>query len=262
MNALAVESMLYFLNTKSETLPGAGTNETQIDMPVRREASTGNPIIDSSVITGALIRKNPGVSMERAAQAVTDFKLFSIPVRSVPGVFSQVTTASILRNLAEEIEQSGGSSKLLRELWNKTRTMTDKEVRCSCGKVDKIYLAGICFECYSLNISVPKLLGGNKLMIVSEAIFRQLVISETVVVQRNRLDKNKKSINVFNKEYLPEAVIFYGWIHGFRGVEKLFSYSDHLTVNKKTIYSIGADTALGKGMITLQRGDVFWNVAE
>ncbi len=215
---------------------GTGRNEGAIDLPVARESATDYPYIPGSSLKGALrdyargywkngdeekedkkVRKCFGE--EGAEQAggvlVSDGRLLLLPVRSLTGAYKWITCPLVLERLRRDLERGGSSIAI--------PGVTSPPEGKYLGKDDRsLYLEERTFEREgdlpaNLVTELSKLIAddgtakrlNDQLVVLHDNDFNWFARYALSVQARNKLDKNKKSENLWYEETLPPDTLMY-----------------------------------------------------
>ncbi|MBI5207097.1 MAG: type III-B CRISPR module RAMP protein Cmr4 [Candidatus Firestonebacteria bacterium] len=261
---------LFTFYTLSPLHAGAGESATAIDLPIEREKHTAYPVVHSSGIKGSLREyfrnddelKNYVDSIfgkeddEKGSGKVifTDAKILLFPVRSSEGVFKWITCPFVIERLKRDLK-----------FINKTENASIN-VDAFNGKAFKPYSDKIILEDFSITVtedsqileflnrfSLPhfdKEILKNRLIVVSDDVFKTLVTTATQIIARNELkDDTKKSANLWYEEVVPADALFYTIMTP--------AYKENPAINdlingiKNQILQLGGNETIGYGLVKM-----------
>ncbi|MCC7211881.1 MAG: type III-B CRISPR module RAMP protein Cmr4 [Candidatus Brocadia sp.] len=227
---------LFTMYTLTPLHAGAGDTAGAIDLPVQREKHTEYPAVFSSAMKGSLrcfferngssetdINTIFGTEGNDQRDSVsgkvvfTDAKILFFPVRSSEGVFKWITCPFVIERLRRDLQFIGIS---------KNETVASNTAFRNPAYTDKVILedfpvtvsdssksSSALLE-FLKSIAVPYFFTEDilrqRLIIVTDDIFKTLVTTATQIIARNVLDNNtKKSGNLWYEEVVPADAVFY-----------------------------------------------------
>jgi len=220
---------LFTFYTLTPLHAGAGEAGEVVDLAVQREKHTEFPVVYSSSLKGSLrwfcdpkdhdavirIFGKEGVESGAGEVVFTDAKILLFPVRSSEGVFKWITSPFVLKRLERDLQFINRTVNGLASNENK-----EDERGLTFQGSSKIVL-----EDFALSLSgnaqgeseLAKLFPEEnlkevkeRLVIVSDSVFKTLVTSATQVIARNVLNKEEKtSANLWYEEVVPADALFY-----------------------------------------------------
>lgn len=236
------QSCFFTFYTLTPLHAGAGDSAGAIDLPVEREKHTEYPCVYASGMKGSLreyfrrgeiqeenIFGKEGTEGASGQVVFTDAKILFFPVRASEGVFKWVSCPFVIQRFYRDVKFVNPSHKVdnLEKLSvselngfsfvheNKTIILEDYPVALSKIKSAddpyKTILADLSAVTKDHGVDAEKDLQ-QRLIIVSDDVFKALVTTATQVIARNVLEhKNntKKSENLWYEEVVPADAIFY-----------------------------------------------------
>ncbi|MDX1909421.1 MAG: type III-B CRISPR module RAMP protein Cmr4 [Bacteroidia bacterium] len=301
-----------FLRTLSSLHAGTGDDNGLVDLPIQRELVTGYPKIEASSLKGAIrsrveqfggdptkihlafgyddqsIYKSSadfsGDGGDSAyaryfagALTFTDARILLFPIRSMWGVFAQVTCPYVLKRLAEDLGLSA-------ETFSITEDFGDGEVLSSAPILQqnrKMILEEYAFSVKSATNIANALnqhtgIDISRLVVVSDNVFGDFTQLFTERMTRNKIDDTTGVVRdggLFTEEYLPPEAMLYSLViadaprqpKSEEGKNKAlpsdFSTAEHIRnfitqdcwggADKKKVLQIGGNTTVGKGLTEL-----------
>jgi len=235
---MAASGLLYTFYTLTPLHAGSGDSQGVVDLPIQREKHTQFPTVFSSSLKGSLrylfenddglksfvpeIFGKEGTESSTGNVVFTDAKVLLFPVRSSEGVFKWVTCPFALKRFVEDIKFIGGMSVGIT-----TEPNVDDDNAIGFKKYDvPIVLEDFVLTASDKSLdasltntreSLSKLLPAasaqaavnDRLLIVSDSVFKELVKVGTQVIARNELKENKISNNLWYEEVVPPDAVFY-----------------------------------------------------
>lgn len=264
---MATNGCLYTFYTLTPLHAGAGDSAGAIDLPVQREKHTEYPAVYSSAMKGSLryyLRDDPKVDEifgkegdEAGSGKVifTDAKILLFPVRSSEGVFKWVTCPFVIERLKRglkfiEIDKDdinitidGYNGKSFKP-YNSKVILEDFPISVTEDSqvLDFINL----FTSPHFNTDTLK----DRLIIVSDDVFKTLVTTATQIIARNVLDDaTKKSNNLWYEEVVPPDALFYTIMKpAFKGNDAITNLD--AGINEKVL-QIGGNETIGYGIVKM-----------
>ncbi|MDI6808645.1 MAG: type III-B CRISPR module RAMP protein Cmr4 [Candidatus Eisenbacteria bacterium] len=267
---------LFTFYTLTSLHAGAGESTAAVDLAIQREKHTEYPVVYSSSMKGSLrwhfqckghanIDQIFGSKDEKdgSGQVVfTDAKILFFPVRSSEGVFKWVTCPFVLNRLfdrdllflgngADHVEFSGPpdatgigfgggpeTTLLLEDFPIKVGNNSTKYATL------KSYLKKLLEEFVDENTI------WERLIIVSNNVFKTLVTSSTQVIARNEIDyATKTSKNLWYEEVVPADAVFYTIMTPtYRDNGVIADLAEHTSTQ---IMQIGGNETIGYGFVRM-----------
>ena len=273
---MGATGLLYTFYTLTPLHAGSGDSQGVVDLPIQREKHTQFPTVFSSSLKGSLrylfenddglksfvpeIFGKEGTESSTGNVVFTDAKVLLFPVRSSEGVFKWVTCPFALKRFVEDIKFIGGMS---------VGITTEPNVDDDSAIGFKKYDVPIVLEDFVLTASdkssdasltntresLSKLLPAasaqaavnDRLLIVSDSVFKELVKVGTQVIARNELKENKISNNLWYEEVIPPDGLFYTVMRPrTKGNQSIDDLDTGLT---KKVVQIGGNETIGYGFV-------------
>ena len=273
---MGATGLLYTFYTLTPLHAGSGDSQGVVDLPIQREKHTQFPTVFSSSLKGSLrylfenddglksfvpeIFGKEGTESSTGNVVFTDAKVLLFPVRSSEGVFKWVTCPFALKRFVEDIKFIGGMS---------VGITTEPNVDDDNAIGFKKYDVPIVLEDFVLTASdkssdasltntresLSKLLPAasaqaavnDRLLIVSDSVFKELVKVGTQVIARNELKENKISNNLWYEEVIPPDGLFYTVMRPrTKGNQSIDDLDTGLT---KKVVQIGGNETIGYGFV-------------
>jgi CRISPR-associated protein Cmr4 len=222
---------LFTFYTLTPLHAGSGESSAAVDLAIQREKHTQYPVVYSSSIKGSLrwffeckhgdedminrIFGKEGDERGGSGQVVfTDAKILFFPVRSSEDVFKWVTCNFLIERVLRDLEFIG----------IKPDGIATTPVNALEGSAQSAYASEILLEDFPItaNKTMPTELFNfltkfadeedvkQRLIIVSNDVFKTLVTMATQVIARNVLDNiTKTSTNLWYEEVVPADAVFY-----------------------------------------------------
>jgi len=241
---------------------GSGRSPGVVDLPFQRD-SIGYPIVYASSFKGVLksflLRKDGnlarclfGAEVEDTDKSmgrfiITDLIPVFYPVASLDKGYVYITTEYLV-NRAQDI---------LDVLNNKLFSMTQKEeeVNVLLNKQKTTNIIELDEKIKNLGSLIKNM---DKIYVFNNDVGLRLIENALIRIARNVLDENKKSINLWTEEYVPQGTIFIGGlIDGKRNNSFCSNKNDDINqlvsryLNDIAIFLGGKET-IGKGLIRLK----------
>lgn len=270
---MSSQGSLFTFYTITSLHPGAGESSGGLDLPVQRESHTHYPVVNGQGIKGALrwhfqnndslkdkVESIFGKSGEKGFGKVvfTDAKILLFPARSSHGVFKWITCPFVIERLQRDIGLMGPMTPVaLPSVVGKTAlsfsgltgkiVLEDIPVTVSAG----IPIFDLIMKLVGAHIENNLLLLQNRLMLVSDDVFKSVVTRGTQITARNVLeDQTKKSTNLWYEETVPTDAVFYTiFIPSFPGDLTL----NNLKTNIPEVLQIGGNETVGNGFVHMSR---------
>lgn len=264
---------LFTFYTLTPLHAGAGDSAGAIDLPVQREKHTEYPAVYSSAMKGSLrcffewngssetdinsIFGTEGNDEKDSASGkviFTDAKILLFPVRSSEGVFKWITCPFVIERIKRDLQFIGIS---------KNETAVSNTAFRNPAYTDKVILEDFpvtVSDCsasssalleFLKSLAVPHFFAEDilkqRLIIVSDDLFKTLVTTATQIIARNVLDNNtKKSENLWYEEVVPPDAVFYTIMKpAYRGSDDVLSKL--YTGITGQILQIGGNETIGYG---------------
>lgn len=314
----------FFLRTLSSLHAGSGDDNGLVDLPIQRELVTGYPKIEASTLKGSVrsrveqlgadntkihlafgyddssIYKNGAAfSGEGSATAYaryfagaltfTDARLLLFPVRSMRGLFAQVTCPYILQRLAEDLELGEEVVKTFKSADEVFTSNAEQPAECLTA-VGKLQHGGkVILEEYVFNVKTEGAaelanafhkatgLDISRLVVLPDDVFSDFTQLFTERMTRNKIDDDTGTVDgggLFTEEYLPPESVLYSLLiadkprqpeekPGERKARPLpgdfkeskdvhrFITDECWGKDKKKILQVGGNATVGKGIVEL-----------
>ncbi len=265
-----------YLKALSPIHVGAGETLSSVDLPIQREKHTHFPKIEGSSLKGALkhtiyhrvkdtkdglealYRVFGDEGAKQASEiAITDAKLLFFPVRASLDIYMLITCPYVLKRYASE-----SNNKELAKVLVDNLEIADDEILAH-KKKGEVYLEEYAFsikECSSeldLKALIPFELDTQRVGVVSNEAFKDMVTMYTEIITRNSIDVKTgaaKSTGLFTEEYLPaESILYFNICQSatFACTSNemgALGYLDELSIE---IFQVGANETIGKGFVQL-----------
>ncbi|MBX0310442.1 MAG: type III-B CRISPR module RAMP protein Cmr4 [Sulfurihydrogenibium sp.] len=256
---------------------GSGTTLSLIDLPIQREAHTDFPVMPSSAIKGVIralfeeqkqediLRKEDkekgdeekkisvvedifGKGDEEGKVIFTDGKILLFPVKSLKGVFVWITSPYVL----ERFKRDTKVDIEIPEVEKDNAVVSSDKVLINNNR---LILEEFTFNA-SINESLKKLkeftkceIDENKIVVVSDDVFKFFVKNYTEVNARIKIDQAKGTVQtggLWYEELLPAETVFYGCIDARK---KEYEKQLNKVIEKinNQILQFGGDETLGRG---------------
>lgn len=285
-----MDNLNIYLECKSPLHVGQGIDIGIVDRPIQREVVTGFPKIEASTLKGCLRRElekispeyiNPWFGKEGDAGSLSkagtislvDAKILFFPVNNIKGIYSLITCSYVMkRYLSETQDNNGDIYRLLIKDIDDNNRFINNDMQCytsSTGRFIKKDGDLLVLDDYILKRKDLKLTISEdalksfieKIVVVSDDMFTDLVKSKTEVITRIRIhDKESKNVDkaLFTEEYVPEGTVFYTQAILFDNIKNkklddLIKFNE--SINEVKILQIGGNRSLGKGMVSISGGD-------
>jgi CRISPR-associated protein Cmr4 len=269
---------LFTFYTLTPLHAGAGEAGEVVDLAIQREKHTEFPVVYSSSLKGSLryfcetkkigdiadkIFGKEGIESGAGEVVFTDAKILFFPVRSSEGVFKWITSPFVLQRFKRDLLFIQRDAKNLAPNEN----TDDKNGLVFQGKSE------IVLEDFVLSLragaksesELAKLLPEEnlqeikeRLVIVSDNVFKTLVTSATQVIARNVLkDEEKTSANLWYEEVVPADALFYTVMKPVGRISQgeTDSLDTLVTHVKNEILQVGGNETVGYGFVKMS-GDL------
>jgi len=197
----------------------------------------------SEMISRAIFGPEPGEygagETFEAAVAVSDFYLLTMPVRSLKGVYTFITSPILLRRLllALDFVEKTSNEHLNQDLRNSLEELSKKDIKIDEAlgitqdlnkvKIEEVNNRIILCEEFMLEPSEPEALknhikilkqaiglkGSDPLLVVNDDVARELVDRSLIRYTRVRLSRGTKTVErgaLWTEEYVPQRTLFFG----------------------------------------------------
>lgn len=279
---------------------GSGQSLTSVDMPIQRESHSNIPKIEGSSLKGSIkhsiyhksgfdkcnIKKNKAKDYKSfeeifgsengndgaSAISITDAKLLLFPMRSATDIYKLITCPYVLKRWKEETNQSFQDS-----IFNMVEdgccvVDNDSDLQHLLTK-DKVMLEEYIFNAHKENLSSLfgesfEWLQKNKIVILSDSDFIDMVTMYTEVITRNKIDVETgtaQGTGLFSEEYLPAETIMYflvlesAFYKGIEGIGK--GALEYFNQKIGHIFQVGGNETIGKGIVKILHYDSLEGVA-
>jgi len=269
---------LAVLGLYAETAMHPGTEGTAgyIDMPVQRERHTEYPVIPGSTIKGVLRAAFKGAEKEeeevkmvfgkedgKGGISVADGMIAAFPVRSLMLPFFWVTCPFVIERIRRILARYGrivppvaaiedGNARTAGEHTGQI-TLEDQLVKI-VEEEDKLDIRVVnAFEGLlpaNKTFDYTRALLKDRLLVVSDAYFRDFVRSATQVVTRIQIVQKTgiaKDGALFTQELIPADTIFISSIRG-SGTDEAKDYIGWLGKHENSMIRLGGDETIGRGI--------------
>ena len=267
---------LFTFYTLTPLHAGAGESAGAVDLPIQREKHTEYPVVYSSGIKGSfryffecnkvdekdinLIFGKEGDESGSGKVIFTDAKIFLFPVRSSEGVFKWVTCPFIIERIKNDLKFigvekeigkitiSGHYEGMSSKNNGKTIILEDFPVTIKSPIEKDVYeliknLTSQHFDDETLK---------DRLIIVSDGVFKTLVKNATQIIARNVLDEVKISKNVWYEETVPPDSLFYLiTIPAFGGDNAIGIFKGEIDEIENKALQIGGNETIGYGLVRM-----------
>lgn len=246
---------MLLLKTLTPLHVGASDGNGTVDVPIQREKAKGIPKVDATTIKGELM----GNEKSDGSIVFSDLKLLFFPMKASRNIYSLISCPYILNRLYDQCywnnidSYDDGLKRMLLEVQNiKTgfAYVFDSDDK-------KICIGEYIFKCKKVDNNGFLEKFKNRMVILADSDFIELISNNTEITTRNRIDDNtKNTINsaLFTQEFLPSEAILYGFINYFKNIthEKQGVFDDFLNkVDSKHKFRLGGNRSLGKGIIEI-----------
>jgi len=282
-----MNKQIYFLTTLTPVHAGGNEQLDIIDLPIQREKHTQFPKFEASTLKGALksayngekkdelFGKESSTQDNASSLGFSDARLLFFPVKSVNGVFAWVTCPAVISRFLRDTSDSTLSEEInFSNILHKALICMNSSVSFKDSKV--------ILEEYSISVTPNEELTKfaekiadivypsdnywNKklktdLVVVDDNEFRDFVVNSTEIVTRIKIDQESKTVQenaLFNVEYLPEdSILYFVQIANPPPNYKLDEEkaNEIFAKNKPSVFQLGGDETLGKGMMGLHMMD-------
>ncbi|GMQ57314.1 type III-B CRISPR module RAMP protein Cmr4 [Vallitalea sediminicola] len=271
---------------------GAGQGLDSVDMPIQREKHSNFPIIEASSLKGSikhglynkLIHKDKKNIDElysifgpeegdnyASAIGFTDAKLLFFPIKSMTNIYKLVTCPYILKRWIEDIKFQSESNENNDGLEKYLNDLNILEGKCISNNSNPEVLEEYIFEQQAIKeLKQNKLkplenyldnhiseIDKNRLVILNNTDFTDLVTMYTEVITRNAIDINTgaaKESGLFTEEYLPsEAILYFTVLASDQFTTDITAKYVMKYFDDKIdgLFQIGGNATLGKGFTKL-----------
>lgn len=269
---------------------GAGDGLESVDMPIQREKHSNIPKIEASSLKGSIkhalynkIRIEYKSEIEYKTKreelytifgpeekeiysssiGFTDVKMLFFPVKSATDIFKLVTCPYVIKRWIQDL-------KLIFKNDFKSLDENRLDIDVNSGEFlnnneDKLILEEYIFEkgpgCIGKELlevfESIKGLDVNRIVILNDTDFIDLVTMYTEIITRNKIDVETgaaKGNRLFTEEYLPSETIMYFLVLGAPSFnEKNENTSkqvlEYFNNNVEEVFQVGGDATIGKGFV-------------
>jgi CRISPR-associated protein Cmr4 len=282
---MSSEGSLFTFYTLTPFHAGAGESSGAIDLPIQREKHTEYPVAYSSGLKGSLrylfqtkkvaseaidsIFGKEGLESGAGSIVFNDARILLFPCRSSQGVFKWAIAPFVLERLARDLAFIGKRHPL--EIPSITNDgvaysleqsgllmLEDFQVNCQVlGNADP--LGGLLEKLLKPHLTIPSCPWKERVVVVSDNVFKTLVTTATQVIARNQLVDNKKSNNLWYEEVVPADAVFYTVMlpvsrsaaEGIPGSDESSPMGEIRNILSNTIVQIGGNESVGFGFVNL-----------
>lgn len=294
-------TLLYLIHAMSPVHCGTGQAISGIDLPIAREKPTGIPLIPGSSVKGVLRASSSGYSDSAGgskdihlaafgpetanaadyagAVQFSDANLVFLPMRSVRGTFSWVTSPYMLRRLARDAEEAGLDWKVpLDEPADDQCFVTGERLIVSSGQRKRVVLEDFDFapeKSEALEIIsrrfAENLYGPGQASDVEHFVKRVAVVPDDVmhvlsrvgmeVTSRNRVSNDTKTVAdgaLWTEEALPVESVLVGVLvttvvhRGKLAHHDAGSLVEHVKTLCASGVQIGGKASVGRGLCRIR----------
>jgi len=238
---------------------GSGTTLSLIDLPIQREAHTDFPVMPSSAIKGVIRASFNeqeqedifGKGDEEGKVIFTDGKILLFPVKSLKGVFVWITSPYVLERFKRDTEIDVEIPEVEKD---KAVVSSDKVLINN----NKLILEEFTFNA-TKNESLKRLkeitkceIDENKIVVVSDDVFKFFVKNYTEVNARIKIDQAKGTVDkdkggLWYEELLPAETVFYGCMDARKKEEHEKQLNKVIEKINNQVLQFGGDETLGRG---------------
>jgi len=266
--------------------PGSGNSLSYVDLPVQREKHTSFPVIVGSSVKGVIreYASRRWNDVEKVTSffgtedtgdisskiSFTDARILLYPVRSVRGIFAYVTCPYVLKRFFNDIEVLTNVSDKVKNIISLLNISDDKVIidkELSELKIDNTlvgieeFLFSIDTE-YEIRIIIDELQNclnidkkslSNRLLIVSDSVFTDLVNYAIEVRTRNKIDQvtgTAEDKALFVVELIPSEAVFYSLILLKKEKESLLE--DIRNLLDSQVIQVGGNETIGNGLVRVK----------
>lgn len=272
-----MDRKLYYLKALTSIHAGSGEELDIVDMPIQREKHSNIPKIEGSSLKGSIkhwiyrsknIINSPSKEDEffemlgkdenadRISRiSITDARLLFFPIKSSEDIFKLITCPYVLNRWIEDMNYANESKISIKRI-----DQVLEDGKCiSKNSTNKIFLEEYIFEPieseildnWDLDSSVL-----NRIVVINDTEFVELVNMYTEVITRNKIDFKTgaaKGTGLFTEEYLPTETIMYFMAVGtpnFNNKDSKSKYAiDYLDNNLSEVFQVGGNATIGKGFM-------------
>jgi CRISPR-associated protein Cmr4 len=267
------DGALFTFYTLTPLHAGAGEAGEVMDLAIQREKHTEFPVVYSSSLKGSLrwfcdlkdhsatdrIFGKEGAETGAGEVVFTDAKILFFPVRSSEGVFKWVTSPFVLKRFKRDLQFI---NRAVSELASNENRDDEKGLTFNGG-------SEIVLEDFALSLNggargIDKLASllpkenqeeiRERLVIVSDNVFKTLVTSATQVIARNVLkEEEKTSENLWYEEVVPADTLFYTVMKpvGRIPANDASSLNQLVRLIKNEILQVGGNETVGYGFVKM-----------
>lgn len=276
---------LFSLYTLTPLHAGAGESSGAIDLPVQREGHTEYPCVYSSGMKGSLrcyaeTRGGPKGSKNFTAADVKeifgddgqtsgegkvifmDAKILLFPVRSSEGVFKWVTCPFVIDRLKNDLAVIGlpytipkvtlqGFAGQAWKEYDRALILEDFPIAVTKRNQEDDLIFTIFKALTAAHPGADGDILSERLVVVSDDVFKTLVTNATQIIARNVLDDDKKSKNLWYEECVPADTLFYtAMLPTYRVNESIIKLTGGIAGQ---IIQIGGNETIGYGLVGISK---------
>lgn len=259
---------------------GTGQSLTSVDMPIQREQHSNIPKIEGSSLKGSIkhtiyhnlniketetekefysILGAPNGEDSASGVSITDAKLLFFPMRSATDIYQLITCPYILKRWKENTNQDINLDENLLNL---------NDGECIVGTNTTLLNENILIlEEYIFDVKEKSNLDifveipyietfKNKIVILSDSDFINMVSMYTEIITRNKIDVEKGTAaetGLFTEEYLPSETVLYFSIMESAFYERQNDVNpvDFVIKNLGEVFQVGGNETIGKGFVKI-----------
>lgn len=259
---------------------GTGQSLTSVDMPIQREKHSNIPKIEGSSLKGSIkhtiyhklniketetetefysILGAPNGEDSASGVSITDAKLLFFPMRSATDIYQLITCPYILKRWKENTNQDISLDENLLNL---------NDGECIVGtnttllNENLLILEEYIFDVKEKsNLDIFVKIPGietfkNKVVILSDSDFINMVSMYTEIITRNKIDVEKGTAaetGLFTEEYLPSETVLYFSIMESAFYESKSNESpvNFVIENLGEVFQVGGNETIGKGFVKI-----------
>lgn len=258
---------------------GTGQSLTSVDMPIQREQHSNIPKIEGSSLKGSIkhtiyhklniketekekefysILGAPNGEDSASGVSITDAKLLFFPMRSATDIYQLITCPYILKRWKENINQDINLDENILNL---------KDGECIVGTNKRLlnekllmleeYIFDVKEGSLDIFVGIPDIeTFKNKIVILSDSDFINMVSMYTEIITRNKIDVEKGTAEgtaLFTEEYLPAETVLYFSIMESAFYERKYDVNplDFVIENLGKVFQVGGNETIGKGFVKI-----------
>lgn len=260
---------------------GTGQSLTSVDMPIQREQHSNIPKIEGSSLKGSIKHtiyhklniKETETEKEKefysilgsqngedsaSGVSITDAKLLFFPMRSATDIYKLITCPYILKRWKENTNQDINLDENILNL---------KDGECIVGTNKRLlnekllmleeYIFDVKEGSLDIFVEIPDIeTFKNKIVILSDSDFINMVSMYTEIITRNKIDVEKGTAEgtaLFTEEYLPAETVLYFSIMESAFYERKYDVNplDFVIENLGKVFQVGGNETIGKGFVKI-----------